>query len=122
MTDYGLLTNPQNEGFERGAILTRLSELSARGHTFEVVDSEKLTPEERAGLYTNEGYAAVARAGNRYRIRQVFGSRRNSGAERFGTDVPALVTFEGGQAVAVHPHQAADSYVTIRAYLDSVER
>ncbi len=120
MTDYGVLTNPQNEGFELGEILKRLSELSSRGHTFEIVDSEKLTPEERAGLYTSEGFAAVAHAGNRYRIRQVFGSRRNSGAERFGIDVPALVTFENDEAVAVHPHQATDSYVTIRAYLDSV--
>ena len=100
MTDYGVLTNPQNEGFE-----------------LEEIDSEKLTPEERAGLYTNEDFAAVARAGNRYRIRQVFRSRRNTGAERFGIDTPALVTFENDEAVAVHPHQAADSYVTMRAKL-----
>jgi hypothetical protein len=118
MTDYGVSTNP----LDQKEVLARLAELSSRGHTYEIVDSERLTPESRAALYASEGFAAVAHAGNSYRIRQVFGSRRNSGAEHFGTATPALVTFEEGQPIDIHPHQAGDQYVTIRAYLDSVTK
>lgn len=111
----GVLTAPQNEGYEPELISRRLAELRASGHSYEVIDSESLTPEELSHLYAGE---AIPAAGNRYRIRQSFGSRKHT-ATAFGTKVPALIVLESGRAVDVFPHQREDgSYSTIREYLD----
>jgi hypothetical protein len=59
--------------------------------------------------------------GNRYCIRQVFGSRRHGGGGHLGKGVPALVAFEDDTAVAVVPHEADGDYETIRVYLDALE-
>ncbi len=121
MFEHGVLMNPQNDGFDQDAILQRLEELSAQGHTYEVIDSEALTAEQRRHLYFDEAFGAVARAGNRYRIRQVFGSRKHSGAEDIGTNVPVLIVLDDGEPVDVYPHQLQDGmFRTIRNYLDAL--
>ena len=74
---------PANEGFERGEIIRLLDELQARGHDYEVIDGDAISDEERSKLY-GEAFSGLARAGNRYRIRQVFGSRRHGGGDGDG--------------------------------------
>jgi hypothetical protein len=107
----GILTTPQNKGFDREHILRRLDELQADGHTYGVVDGDALTPDERGSLYSREAFVAVRHAGNRYRIRQAFGSRRHSGgSDAFGTSVPALIVYENDEP----------AYGTIREYIDSL--
>ena len=110
----GIVTTPQNVGFDPEHVLSRLR--SAAPHTFEALDAEALAPEERSSLYGD----AVIAAGNRYAIRQVFGSRKNSGMHDFGTDIPALLVYDDGRPVEVFPHPAASSFATIRGYVDGL--
>jgi hypothetical protein len=75
--------SPQNAGFKQAEIVGLLDGLRAHGHDYELVDGDALTGQERSDLY-GQAFAALARAGNRYRIRQVFGSRRRGGGEHIG--------------------------------------
>lgn len=81
--------------------------------------STAIDDDERSALY-GEAFAALAHAGNRYRIRQVFGSRRHGGGDNLGAGVPALIVFENGEPVDVYPHQIGDGYRTIRDFLNSL--
>lgn len=67
---------PENEGFSRSEIIRLIEDHTPDGG-FEVVDGSALTPDERETIYITE---AIAAAGNRYRIRRVFGS--NSAGRR----------------------------------------
>ena len=110
---------PANAGFEREEILRLLEGLRTRGHDNELVDGDAISAEQRRDLY-GEAFLALAHGGNRYRIRQVFGSRRHGGGDHLGLGVPALIVFEDDEPVDVYPHQVGDGYRTIRAYLDSL--
>jgi hypothetical protein len=118
-TQSEVFSSPQNGGFDQAAIVDLLDGLRAKGHDYEFLDGDAFSDQERSDLY-GEAFAALARAGNRYRIRQVFGSRRRGGGEHLGKGVPALIVFEGGEPVDVYPHQVGDGYKTIRAYLESL--
>lgn len=108
-----------NAGFDRAAILARLDALRAVGHDYELIDGDALTDQERSDLY-RQAFSALAHGGNRYRIRQVFGSRRHGGGDHLGSGVAALFVFKDGKPVDVYPHQIGDRYETIRAYLDAL--
>jgi hypothetical protein len=108
--------HPENEGFDRAEIVRLLDELPARGHTYEIVDGDALTAQQRSALY-GDAMGAVMHGRNRYRIRQVYGSRRHGGGDFLGSNVPALLVYEDSDPVAVYPHQVGDGYETIRAYL-----
>lgn len=110
---------PANEGFDREEIIRQLDELQAGGHDYEVIDGDAISDDERQTLY-GEAFSGLARAGNRYRIRQVFGSRRHGGGDFLGTGVPALIVFNNGEPVDVYPHQIGDGYETIRSYLTAL--
>jgi hypothetical protein len=110
---------PANAGFDRAAIVARLDALRAGGHDYELIDGDALTDQERSDLY-GQAFSALARADNRYRIRQVFGSRRHGGGDHLGTGVAALPVIKDGEPVDVFPHQVGDGYETIRAYLDAL--
>src|SRR5919198_664608 len=83
--------DPANAGFHEVEGL--LDELRTRGHTVEIVSGDEIPEEERKRLYSHEAAGAVMYAGNRYSIRQVYGSKKNS-ASAFGTNRPALIVFE----------------------------
>jgi hypothetical protein len=110
---------PANTGFDRAAIVARLDALRAGGHDYELIDGDTLSNQERSDLY-GQAFSALARTDNRYRIRQVFGSRRRGGGDHLGSGVAALLVFKDGEPVDVYPHQAGDGYETIRAYLDAL--
>ena len=110
---------PANAGFDRAAIVARLDALRAGGHDYELIVGAALSDQERSDLY-GQAFGALARAGNRYRIRQVFGSRRQGGGDHLGSGVAALLVFEDGEPVDVYPRQVGDGYETIRAYLDAL--
>lgn len=114
----GVLITPQNEGFEQDAIIGRLQALREAGHSYEVIDGEQLSQEERGRIYIEK---AIPAAGTDYNVRQTFGSQKHSPArgDFFGTMVPVLLVADGDRAVDVVPHQRTDgSYLTIRRYLD----
>jgi hypothetical protein len=110
---------PANAGFHEVEGL--LDELRARGHTVEIIYGDEIPDEERKRFYGHEAVGAVMSAGNRYSIRQVFGSREHSGTF-FGTNIPALIVFDGGRAIDVYPHDTGAGtslveYATIRDFL-----
>ena len=102
---------PENEGLEEVPEL--LEELKKRGIQVELVDTAKLDESEVEELYLDAVGASVVK---KYRIRQVFGTRRQS-AIFFGKKVPALLVYEGDTAIDVYPHQTIFGYVTTRDYL-----
>jgi hypothetical protein len=114
--------NTQNQGFDPEYIVARFEDLRADGrHTYELVDGEALSTEERGRIYIEEAYGAVQRAGNRYSIRRTYGSNTQGGGPDLGTQVPSLIVFEHDAPVGVYPHELKDgSYVTISAYAESL--
>lgn len=110
---------PENEGFKQEDIIRALEGLRARGHDYDVIDGDGISDDERRDFYS-QAFLAVARGGDRYRIRQVFGSRRHGGGDFLGTGVPALIVFENGDPVDVYPHQVRGGYETIRGYLSTL--
>ena len=110
---------PANAGFDRAAIIARLDTLRAGGNDYELTDGDALSKHERSDRY-GQACSALARAGNRYSIRQVFGSRRHGGGDHLGFGVPALLVFKNGEPVDVYPHQVGDRYQTIRRSLDTL--
>lgn len=98
---------PENRGFAYELIVERLS---SRGEdSFEVIDGSRLSEAEREAVYGRE---AVAAAGNRYRIRRVFGSNKAGMGPFLGRQVPALLCYDGERAVDVFPHEDSAGRVT----------
>lgn len=111
---------PANDGFDREDVIRRLGELRRSGHDYDLINGDAISADERQSLY-GEAFAALAHAGNRYRIRQVFGSRRHGGGDYLGTGIPALIVFDNGESIDVYPHQTGDGYATIASYLASLD-
>ena len=110
-TDPSLI--PTNEGV---ADVTRLlEELDMPGVPVEMVDVAELTEKERTDAYLDAVGVSVIK---KYRIRQVFGSRRISGMS-FGKNVPALIiiNLEAGKPEEVYPRQEPGRIVPIAAFL-----
>lgn len=88
---YNSLEDPfpdtRNEGFAEALRLA--TQLEAKG-ICTVVDTSEMSPEELLEGYSQAVAASVLK---KYRIRQVFGSKRHSGAF-FGKQVPALLVYE----------------------------
>ena len=59
----------------------------------------------------------------KYRVRQVFGSRRHSGW-LFGRQVPALVAYDEktGYPTDVYPHEQGLTSVEIETFLESLRK
>ena len=91
---------------------------------WEIVDAMTVPDDELMNLYLE---ATLATARRKYRVRQVFGSKRHAGF-LFGRGVPALLVYEPGKPypVDVYPHRRGTRTVTIRAFLkdllDSLEK
>ena len=105
----------ENEGFDLQETQALLQRLEERGVPWEVVDAITIADDELMNLYL-EGTLATAR--RKYRVRQVFGSKRHAGF-LFGRGVPALLVYEPEKPypVDVYPHRRGTRTVTIRAFL-----
>ena len=108
----------ENEGFDLNEVLRILGRLEPLGVQWEVTDSGTISEEELGNLYLE---ATVPTARKKYRVRQVFGSKRRAGG-LFGREVPALLVYESGKPypVDVLPHRRGTRVVTIRAFLDDL--
>jgi len=113
-----LSEHPPNRGFSPSEIKELLQRLEELGVSWEAVETSTMSDEELLKLYSEAIIPAVY---HKYRIRQVFGSKRNS-RFLFGRGVPALVVYHPGQEHASHvyPHRAEDGIVTIRAFLEDL--
>lgn len=109
---------PENEGFDIYHIQGLLRALAQKGHTYDVIDTTSLTSDELMDYYIRE--AATPAVYKKYRVRQVFGSKRHPGWQ-FGNGVAALAVHEGSQCGDVYPHEDAPGRViTIRQYLEQL--
>jgi hypothetical protein len=71
--------SPQNDGFEREAIICLLEELGANGHDYELIDGDALSGQERSELY---GQAVQALAPRRQPLPHPTGLRQPSTWQR----------------------------------------
>jgi hypothetical protein len=106
---------PCNAGID--AALARAEELRRRGVSLELIDTSAMEPGELQGRYIEAIMPSVLK---KYRVRQVFGSRRRAGW-MFGRGVPALaVVGPSGTVEDVYPHDRAGKVVTISDFFDSL--
>ena len=112
------LASPDNESFDLRAIQAVLRRLEGLGVVWEIVDTMTISDEELTNLYIE---ATLPTARTKYRVRQVFGSKRHAGF-LFGRGVPALLVYEPGKSypVDVYPHRRGTRTVTIRAFLEDL--
>ena len=107
------LSSPENEGLKD--VTPLLEQLDKLGVPVEQVDVAGLSEKDRAAAYSDAVGVSVIK---KYKIRQVFGSRRLSGTA-FGKHVPALIvrSLESGSPEEVYPRQESGEVVPIVAYL-----
>ncbi len=104
-------------GCDLNGITRQLASLEKSGVTSERVNTDALSAGDLSRAYIEAVMPAVLR---KYRVRQVFGSRRNSGT-LFGRHVPALVVIdEAGRPEDVYPHQAGLQRIEILDFLRSL--
>lgn len=106
---------PANEEFDEA--LRLIEELRISGLLVDIVDTAAMSANELHRLYFRSIAPAVIK---KYRVRQIFGSRRRP-ATLFGREVPALVTFgPTGYAEDLFPHEQDGVVVTIRDFLKTL--
>ncbi len=99
--------------------VARADDLRRRGVPVEIVDTSDMGPGDLLGRYIEAIGASVVK---KYRVRQVFGSRRRAGW-LFGRGVPGLVVVGPSGAVEdVYPHERAGALVTISDFFDSLSQ
>lgn len=96
-------------------ILSDIDALEKLGVPCERIDTAKMTEDEVTSAYFEATFPSVYK---KYRIRQIFGSRRSSGW-LFGKQVPALLVFGDGDKYPtdVYPHEEMGKEVTIEEYM-----
>lgn len=112
------LASPANGGFDLRQIRGIFRRLESLGVPWEIVDTMTTSGEELTNLYIE---ATLPTARRKYRVRQVFGTKRHAGC-LFGRGVPALLVYEHGKPypVDVYPHRRGTRTATIRAYLEDL--
>lgn len=95
--------DPANAGYDGERVRALLELADVNGDSYEVVDSDGLSEDDRENRYLAVGVRAAAL---RIRLSSHFGSRNDSGASGFGREVPALVVYDkiGGTVIDVYPH------------------
>jgi len=110
-----LLTDaPVNEGFDDALSLSQA--LLRKRAPVQLVNTSKLGEEELRKAYFDAVAASVQK---KYRIRQIFGSRRRSGW-LFGRGVPALLVYGQSRVLPddVYPHENLGRIMTIKEFLN----
>ena len=121
-SEYEPSETPTNDGIE--SVSGLLDQLHTQGVPVDRIDVAELTEKGRADAYMDAVRASVL---NKYKIRQVFGSKRISGTF-FGKQVPALIlrNIETEHPEEVYPHQEPGEFaliaVFLRAYIDQLSK
>jgi len=113
-----IYTTPANEGFSEVPGL--MEKLHEKGIEVETKDTGRMTEEERQEAYWKAARVAVRK---KYKVRQVFGSRRQGGGPYFGKQVPALLVYGEKGALYpedVYPHEEKGTTVTIAEFLEQL--
>ena len=111
-------TESQRFGCDLEKVISLLDLLKNRGVICELRDTDKMTEHELSEAYVKAILPSILK---KYRVRQVFGSRRHSGW-LFGRQVPALVVYDDrtGSPEDLYPHEAGLARVQIETFLESV--
>ncbi len=109
-------TDSRNEGFDE--VMNLLQLLQKQSISSETVDTSSLSDEEIQRAYLEAVTPSVYK---KFRIRQIFGSRRRSGW-LFGKEVPALFVYEEGERypINVYPHTEQGRVRTIKEFLENL--
>jgi hypothetical protein len=110
-----ILSVPANQGFSE--VLDILKKLKKeRKVVSEIVDTKNFSKENLWDVYSQ---AMVPSVFKKFKLRQIFGSRRRS-ASFFGREVPALLVFEKteDQPEDVYPHEEMGRIITIKDFLE----
>lgn len=109
---------PSNAGIDRA--LTLVEDLRRQSVPLEVVDTTEVGAADLQRKYIEAIMPSVFK---KYRVRQVFGSRRHAGW-LFGRGVPALVVFgpnSSGMPEDLYPREETGTLVTIWDFLVSLK-
>lgn len=92
-----------------------------KGIFCKIIDTKGMSDSERYQLYITR--AIVPSARKKYKIRQIFGSRKHS-APFFGKEAPALLVYEEGEKppIDVYPHEKNGKRVEIVDFLQMLLR
>lgn len=114
---YSTMTRPFDK-YDLTKMLSSLDTLEKRNVTCMKVDVSKMTDDEIGHLYIE---ATIPSVYKKYKIRQVFGSRRSSGW-LFAKHVPALLVYDDAAKYPsdVYPHDNHGREVTIEEFLSSL--
>ena len=114
---YSTTTQPFDK-YDLTKILSSINKLGKTNVSCVKADVSKMTDEEIGHIYIE---ATIPSVYKKYRIRQIFGSRRSSGW-LFGKRVPALLVYEDGAKYPsdVYPHDDHGKEVTIEEFLNSL--
>jgi len=110
-----ILSSDGNKGFsEVFRLLKRLKK--EKKIAFEVIDTKGFSKEYLLDTYSK---AIIPSVLNKFKIRQIFGSRRRSGSF-FGKEVPALLVYkeEENQPEDVYPHEVKGRIIPIKDFLE----
>lgn len=112
------LDSPVNEGI--GEVSDLLTDAKGERLHCERIDTSKLSEEDRMRAYFDAVGPSVLK---KYKIRQVFGSRRNSGW-LFGKGVPALIVMDSSNQYPedVYPRNEVGRIVTVSEFLKDILR
>ena len=103
-------------------VIEACNELNKNGIKCDIIDTAKIAEEQRSKAYIDASMAAVRKGREGYKVRQVFGSRKDSGF-LFGKRVPALVVRnDNGHVVDVYPHERYTRKVPINEFLKNVRQ
>lgn len=83
---------------------------------YKIIDTSKMNDSERFSAYSNVIGPSVF---NKYEIRRVFGTNRNSGVW-FGKEQPALLV--QGDIWEIFPHRENGKDVTIEKFLENLSK
>ncbi len=108
--------NSQNQGIQSAPDLLKLAK--EKGHDVELVDTSKMSDNERRGHYNHAIISAVTK---KYEVRLMFGSHQRSGSF-FGREVPALLVSNGNVVVDTFPHRKGNCVVTIQNFLTDLAK
>jgi hypothetical protein len=105
---------PRSDADKIKSVLSKLAKASKI--EYKVVDTAKLTDQERSSEYVK---AIAPSIFNKYQVRKVFGTNRQSGIF-FGKEEPALLV--EGKKHDIYPHILNGKVVTIQDFLDQLSK
>ena len=84
-------------------VLSQLESLKTKGVSVHIIDTATWSEAERLKIYYTIVAEGARRSSEKFKVREVFGSRRNAGW-LFGDHMPALLVYEDRPYPVVYPH------------------